>query len=44
MSLAIEKEVKIDELGLIDTYFLPHLNNPINFITAATMKYLGLIE
>ena len=44
MSLAISKKVKISELGLIDTYFLPHLNNPINFITMATMKYLKLIE
>lgn len=43
LSLAIQKRVKIDELGLIDTYFLPHLNNPVNFITKATFKYLGIV-
>lgn len=43
MSLAIQKKVKISELGLIDTYFLPHFNKPINFITAATLKYLKII-
>ncbi len=44
LSLAIQKKVKIDELGFIDTYFLPHLNNPINFITKVTLKYLGIID
>lgn len=44
LSLAIQKQVKIDELGFIDTYFLPHLNNPVNFITKASLKYLGIVD
>ncbi|XP_023210730.1 uncharacterized protein LOC111613611 [Centruroides sculpturatus] len=44
LSLAIEKKVKIDELGLIDTYFLPHLNQPVNFITRASLQYLDVVD
>lgn len=44
LSLALEKKVKIDELGFVDTYFLPHLNNPVNFIAKATYKYLKIID
>ncbi len=44
LSLAIEKKVKIDELGLIDTYFLPHLNQPVNFITRASLQYLNVVD
>lgn len=36
-SLAILKKVTIDELALIDMYFLPHFNKPYNFVTAAAL-------
>lgn len=37
-SLAIAKEVTIDELGLLDIFFLPHFNQPYNYITMAALK------
>ncbi|ALA97229.1 NADH oxidase [Spiroplasma kunkelii CR2-3x] len=41
-SLAIMKEVTIDELPLIDIFFLPHFNKPYNFITLTGLEVLGL--
>ncbi len=41
-SLAIQKELTIDELPLLDIFFLPHFNKPYNFITRAALKALGL--
>ncbi|AGM24858.1 FAD-dependent oxidoreductase [Spiroplasma chrysopicola] len=41
-SLAIMKGVTIDELPLIDIFFLPHFNKPYNFITLAGLEVLGL--
>ncbi len=37
-SLAILKGVTIDELQMIDLFFLPHFNTPLNFITAIGFK------
>lgn len=41
-SLAIMKEVTIDELPFIDLFFLPHFNKPYNFVTLAGLKALGM--
>ncbi|AHF57464.1 FAD-dependent oxidoreductase [Spiroplasma eriocheiris] len=41
-SLAIMKGVTIDELPLIDIFFLPHFNKPYNFITLPALEVLGL--
>ncbi|WP_348736381.1 FAD-dependent oxidoreductase [Spiroplasma endosymbiont of Ammophila pubescens] len=41
-SLAIMKGVTIDELPLIDIFFLPHFNKPYNFITLPGLEVLGL--
>lgn len=41
-SLAIQKELTIDELPLVDIFFLPHFNKPYNFITLAGLDVLGL--
>lgn len=37
-SLAIAKSVTIDELKLTDLFFLPHFNEPYNYITQAALK------
>jgi NADPH-dependent 2,4-dienoyl-CoA reductase/sulfur reductase-like enzyme len=37
-SLAIEKKVTIDELKLLDIFFLPHFNQPYNYITMAALS------
>lgn len=36
-SLAIYKKVTIDELKLLDIFFLPHFNKPYNYITMAAL-------
>ena len=36
-SLAVEKKVTIDELALLDIFFLPHFNAPYNYITMAAL-------
>ena len=36
-SLAVEKRVTIDELKLLDIFFLPHFNAPYNYITMAAL-------
>ncbi|WP_381415306.1 FAD-dependent oxidoreductase [Spiroplasma endosymbiont of Anurida maritima] len=41
-SLAILKGLTIDELPLLDIFFLPHFNKPYNFITMAGLEVLGL--
>lgn len=41
-SLAIMKGITIDELSLIDIFFLPHFNKPYNFITLSGLEALGL--
>lgn len=36
-SLAIEEKVTIDKLKLLDIFFLPHFNQPYNYITMAAL-------
>ncbi len=36
-SLAIQKDVTIDELALTDIFFMPHFNQPYNYITMAAL-------
>ncbi|WP_159583839.1 H2O-forming NADH oxidase [Streptococcus halichoeri] len=36
-SLAIQKQVTIEELSLMDIFFLPHFNKPYNYITMAAL-------
>lgn len=43
-SLAIMKGLKIDELPLVDMYFLPHFNKPYNYVTAAALIGIGLMD
>lgn len=43
-SLAIMKNVTIDELPLVDMYFLPHFNKPYNYVTAASVLATGLLS
>lgn len=37
-SLAIQEKVTIDKLKLLDTFFLPHFNQPYNYITMAALN------
>lgn len=37
-SLAIEESVTIDKLKLLDLFFLPHFNQPYNYITMAALS------
>ena len=39
-SLAIQEQVTIDQLKLFDLFFLPHFNQPYNYITMAALKAL----
>jgi hypothetical protein len=36
-SLAIEQQLTIDKLKLLDIFFLPHFNQPYNYITMAAL-------
>jgi NADPH-dependent 2,4-dienoyl-CoA reductase/sulfur reductase-like enzyme len=36
-SLAVEEKVTIDKLKLLDIFFLPHFNQPYNYITMAAL-------
>lgn len=42
LALAIQKGMTIDEMPLVDIFFLPHFNKPYNFITLASLEVLGL--
>ncbi|AKX34441.1 NADH oxidase [Spiroplasma litorale] len=42
LSLAVQKQMTIDELPLVDMFFLPHFNKPYNFVTLAALEVLGL--
>ncbi len=37
-SLAISEQVTIDKLKLLDLFFLPHFNQPYNYITMAALR------
>jgi NADPH-dependent 2,4-dienoyl-CoA reductase/sulfur reductase-like enzyme len=43
-SLAIQKQMTIEELALTDLFFLPHFNKPYNYITTVALKALKLID
>ena len=36
-SLAIQEHITIDKLKLLDIFFLPHFNQPYNYITMAAL-------
>jgi len=36
-SLAVEEKLTIDKLKLLDIFFLPHFNQPYNYITMAAL-------
>lgn len=40
-SLAVQEQYSIDKLALLDLFFLPHFNQPKNFITTAGLLALG---
>ena len=37
-SLAVERKVTIDELALLDIFFLPHFNSAYNYMTVAALQ------
>ena len=37
-SLAIQEHITIDKLKLLDLFFLPHFNQPYNYITRAALQ------
>ncbi|MCT0050186.1 H2O-forming NADH oxidase [Lactococcus lactis] len=37
-SLAIQEKKRIDELALLDLFFLPHFNSPYNYMTVAALN------
>lgn len=37
-SLAIQEQVTIDKLQLLDIFFLPHFNQPYNYLTMAALN------
>ena len=37
-SLAIQEKVTVDRLALTDLFFLPHFNQPYNYITMAAIS------
>lgn len=39
-SLAIQEKLTIDKLALLDLFFLPHFNQPYNYITMAALSAL----
>ena len=41
-SLAVMKGLTIDELPMVDLFFLPHFNKPDNFITQVGLHALGI--
>ncbi|AXQ78715.1 NADH oxidase [Streptococcus chenjunshii] len=43
-SLAIQEKVTIDKLALLDLFFLPHFNQPYNYITMAALAAGNLAQ
>jgi len=39
-SLAVEQQMSVDRLALLDIFFLPHFNQPYNYITMAGLEAL----
>lgn len=42
MSIAISNKMKLPELALMDTFFLPHFNKPFNFVLTTVLNALNL--
>ena len=42
LSLAIQKQMTIQEIVLMDFYFLPHYNKPFNYIMQVILNAIGL--
>jgi len=42
MSLAIQKQMTLTEIALMDVYFLPHYNKPFNFVLQTILNALGM--
>lgn len=42
LSLAIQKGMTIQEIALMDVYFLPHYNKPFNYIMQVILNAVGL--
>lgn len=42
LSLAIQQQLTLEQLSLIDVYFLPHFNKTFNFILSAALKALQI--
>lgn len=42
LSLAIQQKLTLEQLALIDVYFLPHFNKTFNFVFAAVLKALNI--
>ena len=40
-SLAIQKKVTMAELALLDIFFMPHFNQPYNYVTVAAINWLN---
>ena len=36
-SLAIQEKVTIDRIALLDLFFMPHFNQPYNYVTMAAL-------
>ena len=37
-SLEVQEQLTVDKLALLDLFFLPHFNQPYNYITKAALK------
>ena len=37
-SLAVQEKLTIDKMKLFDAFFLPHFNQPYNYITMAALQ------
>lgn len=42
LSLAIQNQLTLEDLSLMDVYFLPHFNKPFNFMLSASLKALDI--
>ena len=37
LSLAIQKQMTVDEFALTDFFFLPHFNKPVSYLTSVAL-------
>lgn len=38
LALAIEKQMTIEEVAIVDVYFLPHFNKPLNYLLMTALN------